>query len=87
MNFLPIELSLVLFGGGGGYNPVPPPAVPTEDSQEIKAAAEEAAKNERELARKRKGRRSTILTSGLGLAGDPITSYGRLVGGKTKLGQ
>ncbi len=82
-----IELSLICFGGGGGYMPTPPPAVLTEDSPDIKRAAEEAAKKERELARKRKGRRSTILTSGLGVAGEPTTQYGRLLGGKTKLGQ
>lgn len=82
-----IELSLICFGGGSSYQGTSPPDVPTEDSPEIKAAAEEAAKKEKELARKRKGRRSTILTSGLGVSGDPITSYGQLTGGKTKLGQ
>lgn len=77
-----IELSIVLFGGG--YSPTPPPDVPGEDSPEIKAAAEEAAKKERELARKRKGRRSTILTSGPGVSGEPTTRYAQLKG---KLGQ
>ena len=82
-----IELSLVCFGGGSSYTPTPPPDVPEEDSPEAKAAKKEAADKEKALARKRKGRRSTILTSGLGVTGDPITSYGQLTGGKTKLGQ
>jgi len=85
MNLL--NLSLMCFGGGGSYTPTPPPEVPTEDSPEMKAAAEKAAKDEKDLARKRKGRRSTILTSGLGLEGDPTTRSGQLMGGKTKLGQ
>ena len=82
-----IELSLISFGGGGSYAPTPPPDVPTDDSPEVKMAAEEAAKKERDLARKRKGRSSTILTSGLGVSGEPTTKYGQLSGNKTKLGQ
>ena len=85
MNIL--DLTLILFGGGSTYAPPPPPEVPTEDSPEVKAAAEEAAKNERELARKRKGRASTRKTGGLGLLGDPIVNYGKLIGGKTRLGE
>ena len=81
-----IELSTVLFGGGS-YQPTPPPAVPGEDDPAVKAAKEAAAQKERDLARKRKGRRSTIMTSGLGLSGSPNTQYGQLTGGKTKLGQ
>ncbi len=46
-----IELSVVCFGGGGNYAPTPPPDVPTDDSPEVKRAAEEAAKKERDLAR------------------------------------
>ena len=82
-----IELSVVCFGGGGNYAPTPPPDVPTDDSPEVKRAAEEAAKKERDLARNRKGRSSTILTSGLGVSGEPTTKYGQLTGGKSKLGQ
>lgn len=44
-------------GGGGGYDYVAP--APTVDSTEV----EEAMRKERELARKRKGRKSTILTN------------------------
>jgi len=82
-----IKSTLILFGGGGGYTPAPPPPVPTGESPEMKRAAEEAAKKERDLARKRSGRRSTILTSGMGLSGEPTTQYGQLSGKKSKLGQ
>jgi len=82
-----IGLGLVLFGGGGGYAPTPPPAVPTEDDPMVKAEKESAAKKEREMAIKRKGRSSTILTSGLGLSGSPNVDYAQLTGNKTKLGQ
>lgn len=84
MNLL--QLSFIGFVGGGGYTPTAPPQVPKEDSPEMKAAAEEAARKERELARKRKGRRSTIKTTALGLKDDPMTRYAHLTG-KTKLGE
>ena len=75
------RLGLICFGGGGSA-PAPPPIVYPDDPS-IKREAEEAAKKERELARKRKGRRSTIMTSGMGLKNDPETGGGRL---KEKLG-
>ena len=75
-----IELSLVCFGGGA-VSPPPPPDVLGDDDPSVKAEKEAAAKKERELARKRKGRRSTILTSGLGVPGSPLTSQGQIQGG------
>jgi len=82
-----IELSLVCFSGGSTSQFVPPPDVPGDDDPEVIARKKEEADKQRSLARKRKGRRSTILTSGLGLQGSPNTQYGSLYGGKTKLGQ
>lgn len=55
--------------GGGGYHAPKAAAVPEESDEEVQAALE----RERELARKRKGRRSTILTSPTGL-GDETTT-------------
>lgn len=83
MNLL--ELSLVCFGGGSTY--VPPVADTSAEDAAAKAAAEEAAKKEQALAKKRMGRRSTILTSGTGLGGSPVTTSAALTGTKTKLGQ
>ena len=60
-------------GGGGGYV-APAPAVPKTSDAEVQAAMEK----ERELARLRKGRSSTILTSGLGLEN---TGKATLLGG------
>ena len=78
----------VLFGGGSSYQPPPPPPVADEEDPVVEAEKEAAADKERDLARKRKGRRSTILTSGLGLLGaPPKTGGGRLTGGKTRLGE
>lgn len=56
-------------GGGGGYV-APAMETPKKSDVEVQAAMEK----ERALARMRKGRSSTILTSGLGLdnsAGKP----------------
>ena len=61
-------------GGGGGYV-APAPAVPKTSDTEVQAAMEK----ERELARLRKGRRSTILTSGL--VGLENTGKATLLGG------
>jgi len=53
---------------GGSKSAPPPPEPPPEDnSDEIEAAALEA----RRLARRRSGRSSTILTSGLGASTTP----------------
>lgn len=49
---------------------VPPPPVATETDPDVQAAAEEAAEKARIADRKRKGRRSTILTSAQGLGDD-----------------
>ena len=61
-------------GGGGGYV-APAAATPKASNAEVQAAMEK----ERELARMRKGRSSTILTSGFGLE-DPGTKK-TLLGG------
>jgi carbohydrate-binding DOMON domain-containing protein len=60
-----IELGIVTcFGGGGSSAPAPVSmAAPSKSDAEVQAAMEK----ERTLARLRKGRSSTILTSGLGL--------------------
>jgi len=62
------------FGGGGGYV-APAPAPPQKSDADVQAAMEK----ERALARLRKGRSSTILTSGLGLedAGTKKTLLGQ----------
>lgn len=46
------------FGGGGGYSAPPIQAAPRYSDKEIEAAMAK----ERELARRRRGRQSTILT-------------------------
>jgi len=51
-------------GGGGGYNPPPVVDAPTKSDPEIQASLQ----RERDLQRRRRGRSSTILTSGLGLS-------------------
>jgi len=61
-------------GGGGGYV-APATETPKASNAEVQAAMEK----ERALARLRKGRSSTILTSGLGLE-DPGTKK-TLLGG------
>ena len=69
-----IELGIVTcFGGGGSVQPMS--SAPSKSDAEVQAAMEK----ERTLARLRKGRSSTILTSGTGLAEGG--------GGKTLLGQ
>lgn len=78
-------LKVYEWGGGGSYSmPVAPPA---EESAEMKAAAEEARQRELALAKKKKGRLSTILTNPWGAEGSPQLGAGTLSGGKTKLGQ
>uniref|UniRef100_A0A6M3KXL7 Uncharacterized protein n=1 Tax=viral metagenome TaxID=1070528 RepID=A0A6M3KXL7_9ZZZZ len=52
------------FGGGGGYSPPLVADTPAKSDPEIQAALQ----RERELQRRRRGRSSTILTSGLGLS-------------------
>ena len=72
------DLSLVCFGGGGSPPPVqqaaPPPA--TTDP-----AVEEAKRKERELARLRHNRASTILTNPSGLSDQANTKKATLLGG------
>lgn len=59
-----IRLGIVnCFGGGGGGYTAPAMETPKKSNAEVQAAMEK----ERALARLRKGRSSTILTSGLGL--------------------
>jgi hypothetical protein len=59
-----IELGIVTCFGGGGSSAAPvTTAAPSKSDSEVQAAMEK----ERTLARLRKGRSSTILTSGLGL--------------------
>jgi hypothetical protein len=71
-----ITLGIVAcFGGGGGGGTTSAATVPDESDAEVQAAKEK----ERKLARLRKGRSSTILTSGQGL-GDNNSN------GKTLLG-
>ena len=81
------DLLRIYHFGGSGSSPTPPPAVPSEDSPEMKQAAREAAEREALLARKKKGRQSTILTSPMGLLDNPTLGLGTLLSGKTKLGQ
>ena len=57
--------------------PPAPPPVPTEISQEEKDAI---AAEQREIARKRKGRRSTILTGPLGVEEEAETENKPLLG-------
>lgn len=60
-----IDLGIVhCFGGGGGGYVAPAAEPPKASNVEVQAAMEK----ERALARKRKGRSSTILTGGTGLA-------------------
>lgn len=69
-----------------GYENAKPPTAPTEESPEIKAAAEEEARKEKEKLKKAKGRRSTILTNPWGIEGAPQTQSASLLG-KEKLGE
>lgn len=63
-----INLGIVqCFGGGGGGYQAPAAEAPKASDTEVQAAMEK----ERALARKRKGRTSTLLTGGAGLA-DPV---------------
>lgn len=58
-------------GGGGGYAaPVSTGAASAE--QERMAQAKEAARIHERLRRKKKGRRSTILTGPAGVTNDPL---------------
>jgi len=62
-----IRLGVVnCFGGGGGGYVAPAPEPPKASNVEVQQAMEK----ERALARKRKGRSSTVLTGGTGLADD-----------------
>lgn len=72
-----------MFGGGGGGYYTPPVDTTQERIQEERDAAKLAEGKEKELARKRRGRRSTILTSALGLSGDPDVTFA----GKKTLGE
>ena len=56
---------VALLKGADKKAPPPPEPPPVDDSAEVEAAALEA----RRLARRRAGRSSTILTSGLGVSG------------------
>ena len=67
---------MVSFGGGGSPPPVAPAAEPPKVDD---PAVAEAKRKERELARRRRGRMSTILTGPSGLSDEPA--------GKTLLGQ
>jgi len=64
------------FGGGGGGGTTVAATTPSESDAEVQAAKEK----ERTLARLRKGRSSTILTSGMGVVDNKV-------GGKTLLGE
>lgn len=77
-----LKLSLIAFGSSAPSPPPPPPVVNEEDPAAI-AAAEDAKKTAKEVARKRKGRSSTILTKPGGLTGEAGVSSGSL---KTRLG-
>ena len=79
-----IDLMKIWAWDGGGYSYNPPPDIPSESSPEMTAAAEEAAKKEADLQRKKKGRRSTILTGGQGITDKPSLSSGTLLGQGTK---
>ncbi|UOF83092.1 hypothetical protein [Caudoviricetes sp.] len=60
--------------------PLPPPPSPTSDDPAVKAATEAAMENAQSVARKIKGRASTILTSGMGVEDDAVTSKKSLRG-------
>jgi hypothetical protein len=64
------------YGGGGGTPSVPPPPKPP-----LPAAAAANAQNAKSNRRKPQGFGSTILTSGLGAAGDVTTGQKSLLGG------
>ena len=85
------DLLRVYWFGGGGYSAPAPRTAPTEDSPEVKAAAEEAARQEMAAAGKRKGRLSTILTGSQGLTDQAPTKrptlFGQVLSGSRELGQ
>ena len=62
--------------------PPPPPAppVPKRDDKATQQAMEEARKKQRLVARLRRGRASTILTSGQGVLGEAPISRKTLLG-------
>lgn len=59
------------FTGGGRSQKLPPAASPAPTPESIQEGAATLGERERSLARRRKGRRSTILTEG-GLGGAPV---------------
>lgn len=64
-----LKLLLCCFGGGGGGGYVAPAVAPAvEPPKESDKDVQDALSKERLLARKRRGRKSTILTGALGLA-------------------
>jgi len=71
-----LQLSLFAFGGS---NPAvaPAPVLPTVTDPEV----EEAKRKERELALRRKGRSTTLLTGPAGLTDDPTSQKKTLLGG------
>jgi len=60
---------------------------PAADSAATKAASEDAARKEADLARKRKGRMASILTSGQGVPGSPKVNQPTLLGTKKLTGE
>ena len=58
----------------------PPPPVPKRDDEATEQAMEEARRKQRLAARLRRGRASTILTSGQGVLGEAPVSRKTLLG-------
>ncbi len=58
----------------------PPPPVPKRDDEATEQAMEEARRKQRLAARLRRGRASTILTSGQGVLGEAPISRKTLLG-------